>query len=536
MLILNINLNGDPAAVGENLVRAINKYTDHTARHLRVGEIKTISNFIDIIMDDYHYGEIKELVESADILHFNQLDWMHSSFEKYRRFIHDGQRVVFHGHGGSWLLNPEPQIKRCREIGAKMVVCGPMDEYVLGKENGCWIPNILPNDETRQPDWNRDFNGELIVGLSANHSGGIYKGAEMIRYMVEYLGFREHKYPVRFELIIDKEIKESIVARKHHHFTVDNWVQGFGGMASLEGLALGHVVFCRFDHDVEKKWKKFAPEMIPIINVKGFDTCAAKIREYCNDRKQLEEHSKVSREWIEKYYSEKRILKLWTDLYESLAPIKCRPKPMMIKSDSVIVELFDEVATREKPLGGIMGNEKYDKYERDQIFKLFQSLDVDVHGKILDAGAGIGRNITVLKKLGFKNITAVDFSGNMLEKLHAAHPDVKYYESDLANLNQFKDNEFDVTLCFYVMIHIVDDVTLSKVVSELERITKGLLIIGQVMDAENKPNHRVCRVREYFELHPFFKKKKLEHFYKNLYEFPAPDGSAMNKVSFAIFK
>jgi ubiquinone/menaquinone biosynthesis C-methylase UbiE len=205
-------------------------------------------------------------------------------------------------------------------------------------------------------------------------------------------------------------------------------------------------------------------------------------------------------------------------------------------SDQVIVDLFNETALREKPLGGIMGNEEYDAFEREEIKKLLLSLDLETRGKILDAGAGIGRNTPILKELGFTDITAADFSHEMLKVLKNNHPDVKTHEVDLLDLSRFSDNYFDITFCMYVFIHITNDDDLAQAISELERVTSGPLIIGQVMDAENKPQHRVCKVREYFEMHPYFKKKQLDHFYKNLYEFPAPDNSAINRISFAIYR
>jgi hypothetical protein len=89
----------------------------------------------------------------------------------------------------------------------------------------------------------------------------------------------------------------------------------------------------------------------------------------------------------------------------------------------------------------------------------------------------------------------------------------------------------------YVLIHIVDDGMMGRAIAEMERVTHGTVIIGQVMDPLNKAQHRICKVREFFEIYPYFKKKKLDHFYKNLYEFPISPGSKiMNRISFAIFR
>lgn len=205
-------------------------------------------------------------------------------------------------------------------------------------------------------------------------------------------------------------------------------------------------------------------------------------------------------------------------------------------SDQLIIDMFDETAQREKPLDGIMGNGQYNDLEQSHLIKLLAGIPADRAGAVLDAGCGIGRNVHVIRKAGFDDITCVDFSWEMLQKCAAANPRVKTLRADLADLSAFDDGQFEMAFVMYVFIHIVDDETLKKVIAELERVTRGPLIIGQVMDPENKANHRECRVREFFEMHGFFKKKKLDHFYKNLYEFPDPSNTAVNRISFAIYR
>jgi hypothetical protein len=319
MKILSINLAGDPACVGQNLTKAIKKDGRHTARHLKIKATYSITAYSDLVSEPYSYDHIREEVHSADVLHFNQLDWKSAEFEPYRDCIHAGQRLLFHGHGGAWLLNPEPQIERCCAIGANMVCCSPMDRAVLPMAT--WVPNIMILDQYHQPV-ERDFNNTIIIGQAPNHSGGTYKGSEMVRYMCEYLGPKMHGFPIRFEMVTRLLLEKSLRVRAHHHITVDNWTQGFFGMQAFEGLALGHVVFARMDPMTVDAWREFAPEMIPVKNIRGFDTCAAEIRQYCNDRDLLFHDCMAGRHWIENHYSEERILNMWLDYYEHLEPIK----------------------------------------------------------------------------------------------------------------------------------------------------------------------------------------------------------------------
>ncbi len=204
--------------------------------------------------------------------------------------------------------------------------------------------------------------------------------------------------------------------------------------------------------------------------------------------------------------------------------------------DQIIIDMFDETALRDAPLDGIMGNGQYNELEQAHLIKLLTETPADRAGAVLDAGCGVGRNVHVLRAAGFDNITCADFSEEMLKKCAAANPRVTPVKADLSDLSVFEDDQFEMTFVMYVFIHIVDDKELQKVIAELERVTRGPLIIGQVMDPENKAQHRICRVREFFEMHGFFKKKKLDHFYKSLYEFPDPSNVAVNRISFAIYR
>ncbi len=318
MKIVSLNLYGDPAVVGRNLVGALRR-AGHSARHIKSETRNSMTDYQDLVAVPYYREKILEVIHDADVLHFNQVDWTDASFDPYREALHSGQRVLFHGHGGPWLLNPDKQITCADAIGAGLVVCSPMDRAVVPQAT--WIPNIL-NMDGLTADWTREFFGPLTIGLAANNSGGVYKGAEMVRYMAEYLGARGHGFPVQFELVTQKPLSNALALRTQHHFTVDNWVQGFTGMQGFEGLALGHVVFGRFDPMVRQAWADFAPEMIPIVDVKGFDTCAARIREYCNDREKLIVDSMAGAAWIDKWYTEEHIVKMWIDYYEKLEPIK----------------------------------------------------------------------------------------------------------------------------------------------------------------------------------------------------------------------
>ncbi|QQS34651.1 MAG: methyltransferase domain-containing protein [Ignavibacteriales bacterium] len=103
--------------------------------------------------------------------------------------------------------------------------------------------------------------------------------------------------------------------------------------------------------------------------------------------------------------------------------------------------------------------------------------------KALDAGCGNGVNSLRLLNRDF-NVTACDFSESalahckvFLEK-HLKENNCQLFREDLLSLS-FRDNEFDVVVCWGVLMHIYE---IERALGELCRVTKkgGYVIICEV--------------------------------------------------------
>jgi hypothetical protein len=332
MIILLINPENDPAGATWNLYKALKKYTNHEVYHI-VGIPtfihQTQINFVkdcDIILGgnlkNYEYDKLEYLVNKADILHFSQWDWTRQVLGgtnglngipfSFKDIMHrKDQKLFFQGHGGAWLLDPDERMTMYKKYNCKVITCSPIDEKVIPEAE--WMPNILGLDYFDfSPDWSRDFNGKLIASLA--NVCPVYKGGEIVEYIFEYLN--KFGYEIEFSIIKNLVKEDCIKLRKKHHITIDNWTQGFTGFAGIEGLALGHIVFARLDPLAIKNWYKKFEVLPPFENIIGMDECAKEIRYYYNNRELMKHKCWTNRKWIDRYYTDEKIIKIWEELYE----------------------------------------------------------------------------------------------------------------------------------------------------------------------------------------------------------------------------
>ncbi|NFA44468.1 class I SAM-dependent methyltransferase [Clostridium botulinum] len=101
--------------------------------------------------------------------------------------------------------------------------------------------------------------------------------------------------------------------------------------------------------------------------------------------------------------------------------------------------------------------------------------DLNLNNKILDVGCGHYRNLYLFYQLGFKELYGIDrlipqpielpkrFKANFIQK-------------DIMQGLPYKEKEFDIVLCNYVLMFIPNE-SLSFVLKELLRITKVFCII-----------------------------------------------------------
>lgn len=136
-----------------------------------------------------------------------------------------------------------------------------------------------------------------------------------------------------------------------------------------------------------------------------------------------------------------------------------------IYADPQVARTFDS-----DRFGGSIG--EFIKWNQEQV--VFHELHSVEGWKIADVGAGTGRLTIPLIEKG-ANVTACDASAQMLEVLQqkTQNPHLEIRVVDAQEL-PFADRYFDCSLCFRMLLHVVD---WKKAFSELCRISNDWVII-----------------------------------------------------------
>lgn len=304
----------DSAGVGIIHTQMMNQHTDIEVRHIVAGNT-CLNHETDLILDK-HDSEIRRILTQSDILHFNTF-WYDDPqlpikfpWEDYMR----GKKVVFHMHGGSICFD----YKKLEDISknATVVTCSPLIPKFM--PFATWVPNILPIDEPQCLPKTRvtDLPARFLFMVNHDHN----KGRAEVEWLFHKLN-SVYGYNIPFESWLHKyPYMEGLEKRKSFDIVIDNITQGFIGMVGWETLSQAQVCIARLSPIVAENYAKLGNgEAPPIVNVSGIDEMAKTIIDLSTNVTKVREIQKKGREWMEKYYSPRRLCELWEERYLRIA-------------------------------------------------------------------------------------------------------------------------------------------------------------------------------------------------------------------------
>jgi pseudaminic acid biosynthesis-associated methylase len=125
-------------------------------------------------------------------------------------------------------------------------------------------------------------------------------------------------------------------------------------------------------------------------------------------------------------------------------------------------------------------NKKYKEstgYTVEDIFeKIFSDIDKNV--KILELGCNIGLKLSILEKMGFKNLTGVEINEKAFKIAQQNCPKIKFHNSSIEEFDPGEE-KFDVVYTNGVLIHI-NPKALPEIIKKIISLSKKY-----IFDSEN---------------------------------------------------
>lgn len=323
MKIAIVNLEFDCAGVGWALSQAVNRLTDHKAIHIT----KTIYPFApdtDYRIDLSNIEELKRKLEWADILHFNQWIWTHNPntdqpfrwtpfndtpiIDFYELF--KTKRVFFHYHSGEVLAEPSYWLRECKKVNAKIFTCDPPTELVV--EGAKWMPNIL---DVKKFHVTQLKEGYPIKAYSGHGLNDDRKNVSLYKRWMDQMA--RCGFVIPYEIIWGHKKEASYLLRKNCHVALESMTEGYIGMVGWEALAMGHAVIARLGEYTRKRYADLGEGIPPPIqHAESPQMVTQLLRDMFNARPALQRLMQDGRNWMEKYYDPKRIVKMYIDEYK----------------------------------------------------------------------------------------------------------------------------------------------------------------------------------------------------------------------------
>lgn len=325
MLVLHIAMS-PLAGAPIRLVNALNQYTDFKSRlivfNTKAYGTRTFPNDLDWQVDK---EKCLELISKADIIHFHHFidfDSTDNAFKinfkdtakkscKFIRQFHSNLKFI--SGDNSDIMN-----KIVNDKYPKLVIPHCAERVFL---NAAVVPNIIPiNDEIYLPNYKNNDIPQVFYSASSKSSiwdarwetKGYFEVCDKLKSLKKkYNNFN-------YNVVTDTPYYECLKIKQNSDIVIGDICTGSYHLTELEALSQGKCVFAYLDNRIQLVLQNLTGcKDLPFINtrIEEFDNVFLEIVKNKDLRKEI---SEFSRKWIEKYYSDERMIQHFVNVYNKL--------------------------------------------------------------------------------------------------------------------------------------------------------------------------------------------------------------------------
>lgn len=300
--------NNDPAGTAINFVNAINRYTDHIARLVTLEA--NYGNFQrDLHIPDLkNFDEVEYLLKRADVFHLHMVIDDETKLGPFRVGDYVKWKIVVHHHHGEPPFRKSPELFRQKEksLGRKTIVSTP--DLLKLYPDAFWIPNTLPIFDADYLPYRYDSKTDSIV-IGHSPTRRELKNTEEFLDAMSQLGLKP--------LVIENVSHKDCLSLKRQCNIFFDHMQGYYGVSSLEALSQGIPTIAGLDEWNTGHIKEFTGAgKLPWVIARNVEELKKVICVLVGDKAYRENSGFYSREFMEKYWTEERIVERLINFYE----------------------------------------------------------------------------------------------------------------------------------------------------------------------------------------------------------------------------
>jgi len=307
----------DPAGMGIAFTNAINRYSEHTCRLITTTTRYNFGTEKDLhvpVLDEEGFGEISELLQKADVLHFHLLADENTELGPIRakEFI-AGKAILHHHHGHpDFRSHPDKYREKYHRLRRKALVSTP-DLLKLLPE-AVWQPNLVPINAPNYLPRSIETKNRVLV-CQAPTRKDLKNTAEFEVVMASL----ERKYGnVEGVVIANTRHEECLKIKQTCDIHFDH-MQGYYGVSSLESLSQGKPIIAGLDEWNLKCIKEFSGcEDVPWVIARNRDELEIWIEKLIGDGGLRNRFGVASRRFMERYWTEQHVLNILMETYKTL--------------------------------------------------------------------------------------------------------------------------------------------------------------------------------------------------------------------------